>query len=127
MVTVASSTRMPMARAMPPSDMMLIVLPVDPQPEQRAQQGQRDVGHHHDHAAQVAQEQQDHQAGQAGADQPLGRHALDRRHHRRRLVELEVRPSRPCGTASRNSRASTLWTSATTVSVEPVSFLMIGR
>ncbi len=32
MVTVASSTRMPMARASPPSDMMLMVLPVSHRP-----------------------------------------------------------------------------------------------
>ena len=32
MVTVASSTRMPMASASPPSDMMLIVLPVSHRP-----------------------------------------------------------------------------------------------
>ena len=115
-----------MARAMPPSDMMLMVLPVSHRPNSEPEQGQRDVGHDDDHAAQVAEEQQDHQAGQAGADQPFGGHALDRRHHRRRLVELEADLDTSLGTASRNSCID-LWTSATTVRVEPVSFLMIGR
>ena len=61
-----------------------------PEPDQRPQQGQRDVGHDDEHAPQVAEEQQDHQPGQARADQALGSHALDGRHHGRRLVELEV-------------------------------------
>ena len=97
-----------------------------PEPEQRPQQGQRDVGHDDDHAPQVAEEQQDHQPGQARADQPLGGHALDRRHHGGRLVELEADLTTSLGTASRNSCID-LRTSATTVNVEPVSFLMIGR
>ena len=61
-----------------------------PQPDQRPQERQRDVGHDDEHAPQIAQEQQDHQPGQARADQPFGGHALDRRHHGGRLVELEV-------------------------------------
>ena len=89
-VTVALSTRMPIASAMPPSDMMLIVLPVIQSPNNDPRRRQRDVGHDDDHAPHVAQEQEDHQPGQARADQPLGRHALDGRHHGGRLVELEV-------------------------------------
>ncbi len=50
-----------------------------PQRQQRAEQGHRDVEDHHDHAAPVAQEQQDHQAGQRGADQALRAHAADGR------------------------------------------------
>ena len=50
-----------------------------PEPEQRPEQGERDVGDDDDHAPQSPEEQEDHQPGQARADQPLGRHALDRR------------------------------------------------
>ena len=90
MVTVALSTRMPIASARPPSDMMLIVLPVSQSPNNDPEQGERDVGHDDDHAPQVAEEQEDHQAGQARADQTLGGHALDGGQHGGRLVELEV-------------------------------------
>ena len=88
MVTVASSTSMPMASASPPSDMMLIVLPVSHRPTNEAGQRQGNAHQHHDHAAHVAQEEQDHQAGQRRADRPFRRHALDGRPHRRRFVEL---------------------------------------
>ncbi len=129
MVTVDSSTRMPIASAMPPSDMMLIVLPVSQSPSSDPEQGQRDVGHDDDHAPEVAEEQEDHQPGQARADHPLGGHALDRRHHGGRLVELEadLDLSRySLGMTSRNSSID-LRMSATTVNVEAVSFLMIGK
>ena len=68
--TVASSTRMPMARASPPKVMMLIVLPGQVQGDDRPQQCQRNVQHDDDHTAQVAQEEQDHQAGQPGPQAP---------------------------------------------------------
>ena len=89
-VTVDSSTRMPIASAMPPSDMMLIVLPVTQSPNSDPSRASGMLRHDDDHAPQVAEEQEDHQAGQARADQALGGHALDRRHHGGRLVELEV-------------------------------------
>ena len=78
-VTVASSTRMPIASAMPPSDMMLIVLPVTQSPNSDPSRASGMLRHDDDHAPQVAEEQQDHQPGQARADQALGGHALDRR------------------------------------------------
>ena len=61
-----------------------------PEPEHRPHQRERDVGHDDDHAPRVAKEQQDHQPGQDRADQALAGHALDRRQHGRRLVELEA-------------------------------------
>ena len=125
-VTVASSTRMPIASAMPPSDMMLIVLPVSQSPNSEPEQGERDVGHDDDHAPQVAEEQQDHQA-RSGPRRSAPRWPRSRRPRRTvgdssnsKLIVTSL------GTASRNSCID-LWMSATTVSVDAVSFLMIGR
>ena len=81
-VTVDSSTRMPIASAMPPSDMMLIVLPVSQSPNSEPSRASGMLSTTTITLLQVAEEQQDHQAGQARADQALGRHALDRRHAR---------------------------------------------
>ena len=126
MITVDMSTRMPIDNASPPSDMMLIVFPVSHRPNSAPSRGQRNVGNDDDHAAQIVKEQQDHQAGQAGADQSFGGHAMNRRQHGGRFVELEVRPRRRLGTTSRNS-FSDLRMSATTVNVDAVLFLMIGK
>ncbi len=125
MVTVASSTRMPIANAMPPSDMMLIVLPVTQSPA----------------------------ADPISASGMLATTTSTlRRSWRNRRIISPVRPAPMApsvatlstawitvgdssnskviftsgGTALRNF-SSDLWTSDTTVSVEPVSFLMIGR
>ena len=124
-VTVASSTRMPIASAMPPSDMMLIVLPVTHSPNNDPSR----------------------------ASGMLDTTTITLRRSRRN--SRIIRPVRPApispsvatlstaattvgdssnsklidtslGTASRNIFID-LWTSATTVRVEPVSFLMIGR
>ena len=77
-----------MASASPPSDMMLIVLPVSHRPINELVKRQGDADQDHDHAAQVVEEQQDHQPGQRRADRPFRGHALDGRPHRRRFVEL---------------------------------------
>ena len=69
--TVASSTRMPTARARPPSVIRLIVCPVSHRATTAPSRAKRDVEHDDDDAAPVAQEQQHHQAGQDGAEQPL--------------------------------------------------------
>ncbi len=116
---------MPIASAMPPSDMMLIVLPVTHSPN----------------------------SDPSSASGMLDTTTITLRESRRnRRIIRPVRPApiRPSvatlstaattvgdssnskltvtslGTASRNICID-LWTSATTVSVEPVSFLMIGR
>ena len=59
-----------------------------PQPQQRGQEGHRDVEDHHDHTAPVVQEEKDHETRQRGADQPFDAHAADGLDHRGRLVEL---------------------------------------
>ena len=63
--TVASSTRMPIASARPPSVMRLIVCPVSQRADQRAAEGERDVEHDDDDAPPVAEEQEHHQPGEA--------------------------------------------------------------
>ena len=77
-----------MASASPPSDMMLIVLPVSHRPISELVSDSGMLISDHDHAAQVVEEEQDHQPGQHRADRPFGGHALDGRPHRRRFVEL---------------------------------------
>ena len=125
MVTVASSTRMPMASAMPPSDMMLIVLPVTQSPNSDPVRA-------------------------SGMLQTTTSTLRKSRRNRRIISPVRPAPIAPSvatlstacttvgdssnskliftssGTALRNFSID-LWTSATTVSVEPVSFLMIGR
>ena len=66
-VTIAMSTRMPIDSANPPSDMMLIVLPVSHRPTRAAVSAKRNAHHHHDHGAHVAQKDQDHQARSSSA------------------------------------------------------------
>ena len=62
--TVASSTRMPTARARPPSVIRLIVCPVSHRATTAPSRAKRNVEHDDDHAPPVAQEQQHHQPGQ---------------------------------------------------------------
>ena len=125
MVTVASSTRMPIASAMPPSDMMLIVLPVTHSPTNDPIRA-------------------------SGILQTTTSTLRISRRNRRIIRPVRPAPIAPsvatlstaCTTVgdSSNSKviftsggtalrkvSSDLWTSATTVRVEPVSFLMIGR
>ena len=124
-VTVDSSTRMPIASAMPPSDMMLIVLPVTQSPN--------------------------NEPSRASGMFETTTSTLRRSRRNRRIIRpVRPAPIRPSvatlstaattvgdssnskltltslGTASRNNCID-LWTSATTVRVDPVSFLMIGR
>ena len=125
MVTVDMSTRMPIASAMPPSDMMLIVLPVSHSPTNDPSRA-------------------------SGMLATTTITLLRSRRNSRIIRPVRPAPIRPSvatlstaattvgdssnskltdtslGTASRNSCID-LRTSATTVSVEPVSFLMIGR
>ena len=125
MVTVAMSTRMPIASAMPPSDMMLIVLPVTQSPNNDPSRA-------------------------SGMVITTTITLLRSRRNRRIISPVKPAPIRPSvatlstaattvgdssnskltvtslGTASRNNCID-LWTSATTVNVDPVSFLMIGR
>ena len=124
-VTVASSTRMPIASAMPPSDMMLIVLPVIHSPTNDP-------------------------SSASGMLDTTTITLLRSPRNSRIMSPVKPAPIRPSvatlstaattvgdssnsklivtslGTASRNNCID-LWTSATTVSVDPVSFLMIGR
>ncbi len=125
MVTVAMSTRMPIASAMPPSDMMLIVLPVTQSPTNDPRR-------------------------ESGMVATTTITLLMSRRNRRIMSPVKPAPINPSvatlstaattvgdssnwkltftslGTASRNNCID-LWTSATTVNVDPVSFLMIGR
>src|SRR4051794_35334667 len=124
-VTVDSSTRIPIASAMPPNDMMLIVLPVNQSPKSDPSRA-------------------------SGMFTTTTTTLLQSRRNRRIIRPVNPAPIRPSvatlstaattvgdssnskltetsfGTASRNSCID-LWTSATTVNVDPVSFLMIGR
>ena len=124
-VTVAMSTRMPIASAMPPSDMMLIVLPVTHSPTSDPSRA-------------------------SGIVVTTTITLLRSRRNNRIISPVSPAPIRPSvatlstaattvgdssnskftetslGTASRNI-CMCLCTSFTTVSVEPVSFLMIGR
>ena len=124
-VTVASSTRMPIASAMPPSDMMLIVFLVIQRPN-------RDP------------------SSASGMLETTTSTLLGSRKNSRIMSPVSPAPIMPSvatlstaattvgdssnskltvtslGTASRNNCIDLL-TSATTVSVEPVSFLMIGK
>ena len=69
--TVASSTRMPMASARPPSVMMLIVCPVSHSPTSAGEQRKRDGRHDDQRAAPIAQEEQHHQSCQDCAERAL--------------------------------------------------------
>ena len=128
-VTVDMSTRMPIASAMPPSDMMLIVLPVTQSPNNDPSRA-------------------------SGMLETTTITLLRSRRNRRIIRPVKPAPISPSvatlstaattvgdssnskliltlsryslGTTLRNSCID-LRTSATTVSVEPVSFLMIGR
>ncbi len=124
-VTVASSTRMPIDSAMPPSDMMLIVLPVSHSPTNDPMSA-------------------------SGMLATTTSTLLRSPRNNRIISPVKPAPIRPSvatlstaattvgdssnsklietslGTASRNNFID-LWTSATTVNVDPVSFLMIGR
>ena len=88
--TVDMSTRMPTARARPPSVIRLMVWPVSHRRKQRGQQGDGDVQDHHDHGAPIAQEQEHHQPGEDGPQHALSAHLLDRLGHVGRLIELEA-------------------------------------
>ena len=124
-VTVASSTKMPIASAIPPKDMMLIVLPVTQSPNS------------------------DPSRASGMLDTTTITLRMSRRNNK---IMSPVNPApiipsvatlstaattvgdssnwkltaTSLGTASRNSCID-LWTSDTTVRVDPVSFLMIGR
>ena len=124
-VTVASSTRMPIASARPPSDMMLIVLPVSQSPNNDPKRA-------------------------SGMLATTTITLLGSRRNRRIISPVKTAPIRPSeatlltaastvgdssnskltvtslGTTSRNNCID-LRMSATTVNVEAVSFLMIGR
>ncbi len=72
-VTVDMSTRMPIARAMPPRDMMLIVLPVRYSPNREPSSARGMLGDDDDHVFRTSlEEQEDHQPGEHGPDYPLG-------------------------------------------------------
>ena len=76
--TVASSTRMPTASAMPPS---VMTFSVSPSSHRQMIDTRIDSGiemHDDQRAPPRAQEQQDHQPGQPGGDRGLLHHALDR-------------------------------------------------
>src|ERR1700722_4216867 len=124
-VTVASSTKMPIASAMPPKDMMMIVLPVIHSPTNDPNNA-------------------------SGILDTTTSTLLGSPRNNRIISPVKPAPIRPSvatlstaattvgdssnskltftslGTASRNNCID-LWTSATTVKVDPVSFLMIGR
>ena len=71
MVTVASSTRMPTARARPPRVMMLMVSPSADKTGDRGQNRQRNRDRDDQRAAPAAQEQQDQQSRERGSDHRL--------------------------------------------------------
>src|SRR5438270_12763720 len=127
-VTVDSSTRMPIASAMPPSDMMLIVLPVSQSPNSEPSSA----------------------SGILATTTSTLLQSLRNRRIIRPVKQAPIAPSVATLStawttvgdssnwkltftslynelvASRNSGID-LWTSDTTVSVEPVAFLIIGR
>ena len=123
--TVASSTRMPMARARPPSVMMLMVLPVSHSPSSEPSRAIGMLNTTTITLRQIAQEQQDHQPGQRGADQrpPSPRCGwLPPPSATRRTRSGCPRPR-----AARSLKVGIAWwMSATTVSVEAVFFLTTG-
>ena len=130
MITVDLSTSMPIARARPPSDMMLMVLPVSHRPTSEPSSASGMLDTTTMHAAQIAQEEQDHQAGQGGADQllrwPRFRPRPTRWAIRRTRKSILTLSRYSWGTTSRNSSID-LRMSATTFNVEAVLFLMIGK
>ncbi len=125
MVTVASSTRMPMASAMPPSDMMLIVLPVihSPKSEPSRASGMFDTT-----TITLRMSPRNSRIIRPVRPAPIMPSVATLStaattvgdSSNSKLTETSL------GTASRNVCIA-LWTSDTTVNVEPVSFLMIGR
>ena len=125
MVTVAMSTSMPIESAMPPSDMMLIVLPVSQRPTSEPIRDSGMLSHDDNHTSQVAEKSRIIRPVSAAPINPSRGDALDGRHDCRRFVELEVHLHVfRHGVAK---RCIDLQISATTVNVEPVSFLMIGK
>ena len=124
-VTVDMSTRMPIASAMPPSDMMLIVLPVTQSPtnDPRSASGMlatttstllRSPRNRRIISPVKPAPIMPSVATLSTAATTVGDSSNSK------LIETSL------GTASRNICID-LWTSATTVNVDPVSFLMIGR
>ena len=124
-VTVASSTKMPIASAIPPSDMMLIVLPVTQSPnnDPRSASGMLDTT-----TITLRTSPRNNRIMSPVKPAPINPSVAtlstaattvgDSSNWKLTFTSL--------GTASRNVCIA-LWTSATTVSVDPVSFLMIGR
>ena len=88
--TVASSTRMPTASAMPPSVMMLSDWPSAHRTMIDDQDRQRDRDGDDERAPPRAEEQQDHQRRQPGGDGPFLEHAFDGGPHEHRLVEEQL-------------------------------------
>ena len=124
-VTVASSTRMPIASAIPPSDMMLIVLPVTHSPTSDPKSASGMLATTTSTLLRSPRNKRiispvkpapiiPSVATLSTAATTVGDSSNSK------LIETSL------GTASRNNCID-LWTSATTVSVDPVSFLMIGR
>ena len=90
MVTVAMSTRMPIASAMPPSDMMLIVLPVTQSPNNDPSRASGMVITTTITLLRSRRNRRIISPVKPAPISTLGGHALHRRHHGRRLVKLEA-------------------------------------
>ena len=84
--TVASSTRMPTARARPPERHHVDGLAQQAQDAERGEDGERNGNADDERAAPASQKQQDHQTGQTGGDQRLADHALNGCAHEDRLI-----------------------------------------
>ena len=124
-LTVASSTRIPIASARPAQRHDVDRVARQPEPEQRTEQRERDVRDDDDHAPRIAEEEEDHQPGQPAPISPSVATLLTAAitvgdSSNSKLIVTSL------GTTSRNKLID-LWMSATTVKVEAVSFLMIGR
>ena len=125
MFTVDISTRMPIDSAMPPSDMMLIVLPVSQSPTNDPMSASGMVA---TTTSMLLKSPRNRKIMSPVKPAPIkpsvatlstaATTAGDSSNSK--LIETSL------GTASRNIFID-LWTSATTVNVDPVSFLMIGR
>ncbi len=76
-VTVESSTRMPMASARPPSVIVFECLAEEEQADDRRQDRQRDGDHDDERRPPRSEKQQDHERRQRGGDGAFAQHAGD--------------------------------------------------
>ena len=84
--TVASSTRMPTARASPPRVITLMVWPNRLSTDKRSENRQRNGDADDDRAPNASQEQQNHQPSKTGGDQSFAENASNGRANEDRLI-----------------------------------------